>query len=134
MTCSEVRHPELVEGSVPFQPHRIREYYVYILSNNSQVLYIGVTNDLERRLFEHITNRDDPGSFAIRYNLDRLVYYESYPTAPDAIAREKQLKGWRRDRKKALIREMNPTWRNLFDDLRYGMMDVPEKKQEGRQN
>ena len=112
----------------------MREYYVYILSNNAQVLYIGVTNDLDRRLFEHITNRDDPKSFVACYNLDRLVYYESYPTAPDAIAREKHLKGWRRDRKKALIREMNPMWRNLFDDMRYGPMDIPEKKKNDRQN
>jgi putative endonuclease len=103
-----------------------REYYVYILSNNSQVLYIGVTNDLERRLYEHVAH-PAPGSFVARYNLDGLVYYESYPTAPDAIYREKQLKGWRRDRKKELIHEMNPVWRNLLDDLRYGMMDIPEK-------
>ena len=68
----------------------MREFFVYILSNNSQVLYIEVTSNLDGRLFEHIRDRD-PKSFAARYNLDRVVYYENYPTAFEAIAREKQL-------------------------------------------
>ena len=104
----------------------MRDYYVYILSNNSQVLYIGVTNNLEGRLFEHIRDRL-PASFAARYNLDRLVYYEDYPTPNEAIAREKQLKGWSRDKKKKLIHTMNPMWRNLLEDLKYGMMELPEE-------
>ncbi len=103
----------------------MRECYVYILSNNSMVLYIGVTSNLEGRLFEHIRDRD-PKSFAARYNLDRLVYYESYPTPREAIAREKQLKGWTRERKKQLIRSMNPEWKNLLEDLKWGMMELPD--------
>ena len=103
----------------------MREYYVYILSNNSQVLYIGVTSDLDGRLYEHTQDRD-PKSFAARYNLDRLVFYESYPTALEAITREKQLKGWNREKKKRLIQTMNPLWRNLLEDLKAGMMEIPE--------
>ena len=108
----------------------MRDYYVYILSNNAMVLYIGVTNNLNRRIFEHAKERD-PKSFASRYNLDRLVFYETYPTANEAITREKQLKGWAREKKKKLIRESNPTWRNLLEDLDYGMMEIPEPKAEG---
>jgi putative endonuclease len=103
----------------------MRDYFVYILSNNSQVLYIGVTSNLDSRMFEHIRERQ-PTSFTARYNLDSLVYYESYPTARDAIAREKQLKGWTRDRKKKLIQTMNPMWRNLLEDLKAGMLELPE--------
>ena len=103
----------------------MRDYFVYILSNNSQVLYIGVTSDLDGRMFEHVRERQ-PTSFTARYNLDRLVYYESYPTARDAIAREKQLKGWARDRKKKLIQTMNPMWRNLLEDLKAGTLEMPE--------
>ncbi len=66
-------------------------YYVYILSNQSQVLYIGVTSDLDGRMFEHTRERK-PSSFTARYNLDRLVYYEDYPTPRDAIARENSSK------------------------------------------
>ncbi len=102
----------------------MRDFCVYILSNNSMVLYIGVTSNLEGRLYEHIRDRD-PKSFAARYNLDRLVYYEDYPTALEAIAREKQLKGWSREKKKKLIRSMNPQWRNLLEDLKHGMMELP---------
>ena len=105
--------------------NRMRDYFVYILSNNSQVLYIGVTSDLDGRLFEHVRDRQ-PTSFTARYNLDRLVFYESYPTPGEAIAREKQLKGWNRERKKKLIQEMNPMWRNLLEDLKAGMMELPE--------
>jgi len=105
---------------------RMREYYVYILSNNSQVLYTGVTSNLDGRMFEHVRDRQ-PTSFTARYNLDRLVYYEDYPTPTEAIAREKQLKGWNREKKKKLIQTMNPTWRNLLEDLKYGMMELPEE-------
>jgi putative endonuclease len=107
----------------------MRDYYVYILSNNSQVLYIGVTGNLDGRMFEHVRDRL-PSSFAARYNLDRLVFYESYPTPSEAIAREKQLKGWSRERKKKLIHEMNPMWRNLLEDLKAGMLDLPETDEE----
>jgi len=108
---------------------RMRDHFVYILSNNSQVLYIGMTSDLDGRLFEHVRERL-PTSFVARYNLDRLVYYETSPAPGEAIAREKQLKGWNREKKKKLIQKMNPMWRNLLDDLNAGMMELPEA--EGR--
>ena len=110
----------------------VRDYFVYILSNNSQVLYIGMTSDLDGRLFEHVRERL-PTSFVARYNLDRLVYYETSPAPGEAIAREKQLKGWNREKKKKLIQGINPTWRNLLEDLKYGMMEMPEPD-EGRPN
>jgi putative endonuclease len=77
--------------------------YVYIATNKSRTLYIGVTNNLERRLWEH---KQKTGSkFAARYNITRLVYYEEFADIRDAIAREKQLKGWRRDKKIDLIED-----------------------------
>ena len=86
-------------------------YYVYILSNPSRRLYIGVTNDLRRRMHEHRTKAVP--SFASRYNLTRLVFYESTRSRMQAIVREKQLKGWRRDKKLALIESGNPLWLDL---------------------
>ena len=106
----------------------MKDYFIYILSNNAQVLYIGVTGNLDGRLFAHIRERD-PASFAARYNLDRLVYYERFPTALEAIARETQLKAWSREKKKRLIQKSNPMWRNLLDDLKSGTVEI---KQEGK--
>jgi putative endonuclease len=93
----------------------VRDYFVYILSNNAQVLYIGVTNDLPCRMSQHLDDRN-PSSVVARYNLGRLVYCETFPTARQAIAREKQLNGWSREKKKKLIREVNPLWTNLLDE------------------
>jgi putative endonuclease len=90
------------------------QYYVYILSNASRTLYIGMTNDLVRRVHEH-REKAKPG-FAARYNVTELVYYEVAAHPQVAIAREKELKGWRRARKLALVEEMNPTWRDLAED------------------
>jgi putative endonuclease len=78
------------------------------------MLYIGVTNDLERRMSEHKRKLVD--GYTKRYNLNRLVYYEEYPYLLDAIAREKQLKGWLRSRKTALIHEVNPNWQDMSAD------------------
>ena len=90
-------------------------YYVYILTNRyNKVLYIGVTNNLERRLFEHRNPATD--SFACRYNTDKLVYYEVTDDVKSAIAREKQIKGWTRSKKDALISAMNSDWRDLSED------------------
>ena len=89
----------------------IRDFYVYVMSNRTHVLYDGVTNDLQRRVCEHKT-RAAPG-FTSRYHLNRLVYFEHYGDAVTAIAREKELKGWRRVRKIALIESMNPKWSDL---------------------
>jgi len=81
-------------------------FYVYILSNKMRtVLYIGVTNDLERRIFEHKTGHGS--KFCIKYNVTDLMYYEEYPLIIDAISREKQLKNWHRDWKWNLIKTKN---------------------------
>jgi putative endonuclease len=89
----------------------VRDYFVYMLASKSGVLYIGVTNDLARRIFEH-RGKWVPG-FTGKYNVNRLVHFESFGNIRDAIAREKQLKGWRREKKIALIETANPTWRDL---------------------
>ncbi|MGD0975724.1 MAG: GIY-YIG nuclease family protein [Candidatus Korobacteraceae bacterium] len=88
-------------------------YYVYILASRSRNLYVGVTGDLDRRIFEH--KRKLLRGFASRYNIDRLVYYEIYDKVVRAIAREKELKSWRRERKIALIERENPTWDDLSE-------------------
>jgi putative endonuclease len=87
------------------------DYYVYIMSNRTHVLYIGITNDLERRIAEHKENTGT--SFTHKYHLTRLVYFELYQDVRDAIAREKQLKGWKREKKLSLIDTLNPHWSDL---------------------
>ncbi len=91
-------------------------FYVYILANKSNVIYIGVTNNLSGRFWEHTEDRSS--NFCLRYNIDRLVFYEAFPTSKEAIAREKQLKGWRREKKLNLIKSMNPAWRDLSGRFR----------------
>ena len=92
----------------------MKHYYVYILSSNSGTLYTGMTNDLQRRLYQH-KNKITPG-FTSKYNVNKLVYFETFSNVRDAIDREKQIKGWKRYKKLALIRTMNPKWRDLSDD------------------
>jgi putative endonuclease len=87
---------------------------VYILASHSGTLYIGVTNNLERRVFEH-KQHVVPG-FTRQYGVDRLVYFERFVDIHDAIAREKQLKGWRRAKKIALFEQVNPSWVDLSKD------------------
>ena len=85
------------------------------MSNNRlTTLYIGMTGDLEGRVWEH-RNKTDPKSFTARYSLGLLMRCESFPTAAEAIACEKQLKGWTRARKNALIAERNPRWMDLSE-------------------
>ena len=91
-----------------------REYYVYIMTNKSRTLYTGVTNSLMRRVNEH-KNKLIPG-FTSKYNITRLVYYEAGDSINAAIAREKQIKGWLRIKKIALIESINPEWRDLSED------------------
>ena len=90
-------------------------YFVYILSNwCDSVVYIGVTRDLRWRLYEHRNGLAD--GFTKKYNVHKLVYFEYTNDVRVAIEREKQLKGWTRAKKNALIQKMNPTWRDLSDD------------------
>ena len=93
----------------------MKTYYVYMMASFKQILYVGVTNDLTRRLYQHKT-KAHPNSFTARYNVDRLVYIETFGDIRDAIAREKQIKGWRRSKKVALIESENPTWKDLSLD------------------
>ena len=90
-----------------------RDYFVYILANGSRMLYVGVTNDLKRRVYEH-RKKVMPG-YTRQYNISRLVYFESTPNVSAAIAREKQIKGWIRAKKLALIERKNPEWADLSE-------------------
>lgn len=92
----------------------MNNYYVYILTNRSKTLYTGVTNDLIRRVYEH-KQKLIPG-FTQKYNIDKLAYYEESVDVTAAIAREKQIKGWLRAKKIALIESMNPEWHDLSAD------------------
>ena len=96
----------------------MKEFHVYILTNKSRTLYTGVTGDLERRVFQH--KQGQGSAFTSKYKIDQLVYFESCPNILDAISREKQIKGWLRKKKIALIESVNPTWEDLsvdwFDD------------------
>ncbi len=91
-------------------------YFVYILTNpNNTVLYTGMTNNLEKRTLQHKEKINV--SFASKYNINKLVYYEIFATAAEAIAREKQIKGGPRNKKELLIKSINPTWKDLSDDF-----------------
>jgi putative endonuclease len=97
----------------------MKQFCVYILSNHSRTLYIGVTNNLIRRIYEH-RHKLVPG-FTSKYNIHQLAYYELHSTATSAIEREKQLKGWKRDKKIALIEASNPHWEDLSSTLKERM-------------
>lgn len=95
----------------------IREYYVYILASYKNVtLYVGVTNDLVRRAYEH-KEKFNPKSFTVRYDVNQLVYYEIICEIDVAIMREKQLKNLVRRKKIELINKFNPKWKDLYDEL-----------------
>jgi putative endonuclease len=89
----------------------MRQYFVYILSSYKRTTYVGVTNDLERRLYEH-KHHLVPG-FTSKYNVDRLVYFEATGDVYAAISWEKEIKAWRREKKVALVESLNPDWRDL---------------------
>jgi putative endonuclease len=94
----------------------MKAYYVYMMTNRSRVvLYTGVTKSLERRVWFHANTNEQ--SFTKRYNVDRLVYYERFDRARDAISREKEIKGWRRGKKNDLVRTLNPRWEDLGERL-----------------
>lgn len=93
-----------------------KNYYLYIITNYEEtVLYTGVTNDLERRIYEH-KNKLLKG-FSQRYNLNKLVYYEVFDDVNEAIYREKQIKNWRRQWKMDLIKELNPEFKDLSQEF-----------------
>lgn len=102
-----------------------QQFYVYILTNKSGSLYVGVTNNLIKRGWEHqvsITDKkgtDNPEelNFTARYNINKLVYFEVFDGPENAIAREKQLKGWSRKKKFALVRTLNPTFNDLYQEI-----------------
>ena len=93
----------------------MRRYWVYILSNRTRVLYVGVTNNLLSRIQEHKEHRY-PHAFTRRYNINCLVYFETVSSASIAVAREKQIKGLSRAKKIKLIEARNPDWRDLSAD------------------
>ena len=92
--------------------------FIYIITNKYQtVVYTGVTSNLPQRIKNHI-DKKYPNSFSARYSLNVLVYYEQFQWIGDAITREKQIKAGSREAKNDLIRSINPTWKDLFDDIK----------------
>lgn len=90
---------------------------VYITANkHNSVVYVGVTSDLIGRIKKH-KDKFYPNSFSAKYNCDKLVYFERFHSIQEAIAREKQIKKYRREKKDVLINEMNPEWRDLYEDI-----------------
>ena len=93
----------------------MKKYYVYILtSKTNSTMYVGVTNDINRRLYEHKNGLID--GFTKKYNVHKLVYLEETDSIDDAIAREKQIKGWSREKKNQLVETMNPMWKDLSEE------------------
>ena len=91
--------------------------YVYLVTNaHHTTVYVGVTSQLLNRIYQHKTHFYKR-SFSARYNIEYLVYYESFGTIQDAITREKQVKRWSREKKDALINSMNPEWKDLWDEM-----------------
>jgi len=101
------------------KPIGLHNYFIYILTNKSKkVLYIGVTNDVKRRIYEHeLDASNNKETFAGKYNCIYLIYWERFTYIDKAIAREKQLKGWNRSKKEKLINELNPEWRFLNNEI-----------------
>jgi putative endonuclease len=105
---------------------KTHSYSVYIIASKSRVIYIGMTNDLERRVYEH--KNDLTNGFSKKYRCHRLVYYESFDEVLKAIGREKQLKRWSRVKKVCLIERQNPTWEDLAAELFTKHMYKPDKQ------
>ncbi len=117
-------HEAFIKKYVTFSINRIVlkvhkvKYYVYILTNFTKtVLYTGVTNNLEQRIVEHYLSRGNSKTFTGKYHVFYLLFYESYDYINDAIAREKEIKGWRRSKKEELINSFNPEWKFLNEEL-----------------
>lgn len=93
-----------------------RTYYVYLVTNwNNKVIYVDITNDLERRIYEH--KEKFVKGFTEKYNVNKLVYYEQTPDINAALNREKEIKKWRREKKNRLVVNTNPLWRDLSEDF-----------------
>lgn len=106
----------VIPAQAGIQYNKEMQYYIYILANKRNgTLYIGVTNDLKRRVYEHKEKLIE--GFTKIYSIDRLVYFEATPDVRSAIAREKCLKEWHRNWKLKLIEKENPEWKDLYDDL-----------------
>jgi putative endonuclease len=92
-----------------------RSYYIYLLTDwNNKVMYVGITNDLERRIYEH-KNKVLNG-FTEKYNIDKFVYFEHTPHVTAALEREKEIKKWRREKKNNLVQDQNPAWKDLSEE------------------
>jgi putative endonuclease len=109
MSCDKIVIESIISGNI-----RMKTYYVYILANLTGTIYTGFTNDLQRRVYEH-KNKMVEG-FTKKYNVSRLVYFEESSDVNITIAREKEIKGWGRSKKIALIRTMNPTFKDLSEE------------------
>ena len=92
----------------------MKSFYVYIMSSKAAVLYVGITNDIKRRVYEHKNHIFE--GFTDKYEVDRLVYFETKRNATSAMKREKQIKAWRREKKVKLIDSINPDWEDLSQD------------------
>lgn len=101
-----------VEAGYHYERSSMKQYYVYILTNRKGTLYIGMTNNINRRLLEHINKRNK--GFTYKYNIDTLLYYEIFDRPMKAIRREKVLKGWTRERKIKLIKTKNPNLEKMI--------------------
>ena len=110
----------------------VKEFYVYILTNlNKTTLYTGVTNNLSARIIEHWDHRNQPRTFAGRYWCHYLIYYETFHSISKAIAREKEIKKWRREKKENLIKTKNPEWNFLNESIcgQWPPTDIPRRLQ-----
>jgi len=96
-------------------PKREYNFYVYIMASKSGTLYVGMTNNLERRVYEHKNNLIN--GFTKKYSCHKLVYYEHFTHVYNAMDRENQLKKWRREKKESLIRTINPSWKDLSPEI-----------------
>lgn len=92
-----------------------RIYYIYVVASPSGTLYLGVTNNLIRRVYEH-KNKLIKG-FSKKYDCTKLIYFEQFDDIETAISREKQIKNWRREKKEFLIKKFNPSWKDLYQDI-----------------
>ena len=104
----------------------MKTYYIYILGSRTGTLYTGITSRLRTRVFEHKTKRH--AGFTAEYNVERLLYVETFGTAARAISREKQIKGYRREKKVNLIDSMNPQWNDLSEGWYEGVIPTAEAR------